>query len=199
MPAIDEAPRSCSRRARAADVYDRLGDQVGRPCDDHLVFAWRRPYPDAFRLLSGFIAVAGTVFAVVVAAMLATHWRSLMALPVAGIGGFIGVWLTAAWRFHRTALLVGDAGIRVRRLLRTRTIPWSQISQFQTAPDILVRERLWIVMVDGQRVRTPIQRASGVFGTALNDGGTRLRGSRYNSLLSALSSEMQSHGATPGR
>ncbi|WP_246608043.1 hypothetical protein [Paractinoplanes toevensis] len=160
--------------------------------------AWRRPYRDAFRVYTGFIAVAGTVFALVVATMIATHWRSGRVLPVAGVGGFLGVWLTLAWRLHRTALLVGDAGVRVRWLLRTRTIPWSRVSRFRTAPDVLVRERLWIVLIDGRMVRTPVQRASGVFGSVLSDGGTWLRGSRYDTLLDALTGEMRSHGVTPG-
>ncbi len=180
------------------ECADRLCDQSVRTCDDHLVFAWRRPYPDAFRVFTGFIAVTGTAFAVVVSTMIATHWRAGMLLPVAGIGGFLGVWLTVAWRLHRTALLIGDAGVRARWLLRTRTIPWSQVSRFRTAPDFLVRERLWIVLVDGRMVRTPVQRASGVFGSALSDGGTWLRGSRYNTLLDSLTSEVRSHGLAQG-
>ena len=174
-------------------------DRATPACDDHYVFAWRRPYPDVFRVVTGLIAGAGTAFAIVVAAMLATHWRSGMALPAAGISGFIGVWLTLAWRLHRTAMVVGSAGIRVRWLLRTRTIPWPQIDEFDTAPDVLVRERLWIVLVDGRKVRTPIQRVSGAFGSALNDGGTWLRGSDYNNLLRFLRSEMQLRGAEPGK
>lgn len=142
--------------------------------------------------------MAGTIFAVVVATTIAKHWRSLMVAPVAGVSGFLGVWLTVAWRFHRTALLVGDAGIRVRWLLRTRTMPWSQVDQFQTAPDFLVRARLWIVLIDGRMVRTPVQRASGIFGSALNDGGTRLRASRYDTLIASLTGQAQSHRRTPG-
>lgn len=161
------------------------------------MFAWRRPYPDPSRVFTGFIAIAGTAFAVVVATMIATHWRSGMVLPVAGIGGFLGVWLTVAWRLHRTALLIGDTGVRVRWLLHTRTIPWLQVSRFHTAPDILVRARLWIVLVDGRTVRTPVQRASGVFGSMLRDGGTWLRGSRYEALLDTLTSEARSHVLSP--
>ncbi|GIF22738.1 hypothetical protein BJ973_000903 [Actinoplanes tereljensis] len=158
------------------------------------MFAWRRPYSDASRVFTGFIAGAGTVFAVVVVALIATHWRSGTVLRAAGVGGFLGVWLTVAWRLHRTALLVSDAGVRARWLLRTRTVPWSQVSRFRTAPDFLVRERLWIVLVDDRMVRTPVQHAAGVFGSALNDGGTRLGGSRYYTLLDSLADEMRAHG-----
>jgi hypothetical protein len=168
-----------------------------RTCDDHLVFAWRRPYRDSSRVFTGFITMAGTAFAVVVATMIATHWQSDKVPQVAGIGGFLGLWLTVAWRLHRTALLVGNEGVRVRWLLRTRTIPWSQVSRFQTAPDVLVRARLWIVLIDGRTVRTPVQRGSGVVGSALHDGGTWLRGSSYNTLLDSLTAEARSHGITP--
>jgi hypothetical protein len=86
----------------------------------------------------------------------------------------------------------------VRWLLRTRTVPWSQIAQFRTAPDFLVGKRLWIVLADGRTVRTPVQGVTGMFGVRLNDGGTRLRGSRYDDLLDTLVREMRSRGVATG-
>lgn len=149
---------------------------------------WKRPYRDPFKIIPAAIATFGTVFfAAVAIAIIVTMDRGTShtaALALAVVGAFGLVWLTFAWRMYRTALLLSDTGVRVRWLLLTRTFAWSQVAGFDTAPDHLVDARLWIVLVDGGRVRTPVQRVMRrIGGSFVADGGTWLLPDAYDRVI----------------
>jgi hypothetical protein len=168
------------------------------------MWAWRRPYSDPFRVLTGFFVLFGSAFASVVFGLLVLnlavrHRESLGAGALVVVP--VAVWLTLAWRFHRTALVVGDTGVRVRWLLKTRTIPWDDIDGFWFGEDILGTDRLWIGLKDGRRIRTPIQRVARLIGgSRLSDGGTWLRSGDCDELLRDLEHELWVWrvGARPG-
>lgn len=155
--------------------------------------AWTRPYPDPLRVLPVGLASLGTLFLAVAGVGVAASWRVAPPAAIMGFVAFAATWLAFAWRLARTALLVADRGIRVRWVLRTRTIPWDRIRGFHTGPDILVRERLWIDLIDRTKIRTPVQRVRRV--ATLSDGGAWLKPERYAALLGQL--ERRRAAATP--
>lgn len=158
------------------------------------VTRWTRPYADPARPLTGGLALFGSAFFVLGAILMAISWRQVSVAEVIAFISFAMAWLTLMWRFHRTALLVSESGVRLRWLLVTRTFAWAQIHAFETGRDILVPARLWVVLADGRRVRTPAQRAQRLsFGSSFADGGTGLRPEAYGRLLSILRRRLAAH------
>jgi Bacterial PH domain len=149
------------------------------------------------------MAGVGTVFFAVAGASSAAQaqWRDVSVAGALGalvIGGFAVVWVTFAWRLYRTALVVGERGVRIRWLLFTRTIPWSSIKEFRTWPDRTV-VRLVVVLVDGRRLRTAVQRKPRLlYISMIHDGGTLLRPGPYERMLSELNAlRVAAHSASP--
>ncbi|WP_230688956.1 PH domain-containing protein [Micromonospora sp. WMMD558] len=137
------------------------------------------------RLFTGTLAVLGTVLFAFIAFGMAARWRQVPSDVALAFTGFAAVWLTFAWRLHRTALVVSRSGVRVRWLWRTRTVPWEQIRGFHSGPDWLVPERLWLRLRDGTKVRTPVRRRRTTV-YRLRDGGTALASERYEELFADL-------------
>jgi hypothetical protein len=159
------------------------------------VNTWRRPYRDPFRIVTGGIAAGGSVFLSVLIASLVGRASGISALDLLAVGGFAALWLTFAWRLHRTALVVSAHGVRIRWLLLTRTVPWLSIKDFRTRQDRSSR-RLVVVLRDNSTLRTPIQRAPrGLHLSTIHDGGTSLRPDHYDRLLT----ELNSHGAVESK
>jgi hypothetical protein len=99
--------------------------------------------------------------------------------------------LTFSWRLQRTALVISDKGVRVRWLLKTRTMRWSEIKGFRFDDDVLDVVRLWIDLADGQRVRAPVQQVYFTpYGSRVKDGGARLRHVAADKLLHDLDNEL---------
>jgi Bacterial PH domain len=168
---------------------------------------WYRPYANWTQVFTGFIAMFGTVFMTFVLMMLAARWSPSRALgtllATAGLSAFGAIWLTFAWRLHRTALVISDVGVRVRWLLQTRTVPWEQVKDFSTGQNVRDPGRLWVELADGGRMRTPVRRFEGFFMSTVRDGGSRLRRQAYDDLLRTLNHELRaararaSKGAAP--
>jgi len=151
---------------------------------------WIRPYHDPVRVVTGGLAMFGSAFFAFTAVMMVAQWRETTVIEAVVLVGFAAVWLTFLWRLHRTALLVGFRGARVRWLLRTRTIPWHQIREFRTRKERSIT-RLFIALIDGTMVRTPVQRLRGrLFGSVLSDGGTWLLPEPYDQTLSYLQTRL---------
>ncbi len=151
------------------------------------MLSWTRPYEDPMRLFTGTFAVLGTLFFAFVAFQMAARWQQVPLAAVLAFTGFAAVWLTFAWRLHRTALVVSRWGVRVRWLWRTHTVVWEQVRGFHSGPDWLVPERLWLQLCDGTKVRTPVRRRRAT-AYRLRDGGTVLASERYEELLADLES-----------
>ena len=131
------------------------------------VIRWNRPYEDPVRVAIAVVAVFGSCFFAFGLTIMVVQWRQASVASVAGFTGFATLWLTFSWRWQRTALLVSASGVRVRWLLLTRTFTWSQIVGFETADDHMASARLWIVLADGDWVRTPVQLVERRFATTV--------------------------------
>lgn len=154
-------------------------------CHYGAVKSWTRPYEDRMQLFTGTLATFGTLIFAFVALQMAAHWERVPVVAVLTVAGFAALWLTFAWRLHRTALVINRSGARVRWLWRTRTVRWEQVRGFHTGPDWLVPERLWLQLSDGTKVRTPVRRRCAT-AYRLRDGGTVLAPERYEDLLADL-------------
>lgn len=82
-------------------------------------------------------------------------WPAWLAVPL-----FVAAFVTLVWRVVLVGVWVGAAGVRVRMVHRTRTVPWSRLDRVWIAPatgyDALA---LWISVLDGPDVETPVWRA----------------------------------------
>ena len=76
---------------------------------------------------------------------------------------FCALWQAVLWRVVMVGLYVGDLGIKVRMVLRTTVIPWSQIVRARVGPATGYRRAraIWIVVRDGEDVQTPIWQTGG--------------------------------------
>ncbi|GAB3189396.1 hypothetical protein FHX75_111229 [Micromonospora palomenae] len=137
------------------------------------------------RLFSGTFAMVGTLFFAFVAFRMTADRQRVPLAAVSVFVGFAAVWLTFAWRLHRTALVIDQWRVRVRWLWRTRTLTREQVCGFRTKPDWLVPERLWLQLCDGTMVRTPVRRRCAT-AYRVHDGGTVLAHERYEGLLADL-------------
>ncbi|HEY2949267.1 MAG TPA: hypothetical protein VGJ53_12880 [Micromonosporaceae bacterium] len=99
---------------------------------------WTKPYDDPWRIVAVAIASIGGLVFCVAAGLMAASWQTVPPGAAAGLVAFAAVWLTFAWRFARTGLLISKVGIRMRWVHRTRTVGWDQVWGFQTARDVLV-------------------------------------------------------------
>jgi hypothetical protein len=159
------------------------------------VTIWRRPYrmPWPIRVMTGFIALVASAMACVLAAafFIGVHWTvgPWERVPVVV---FMACVLTFSWRLHRTALVISDKGVRVRWLLKTRTMRWPEVKGFRFDDDVLDVVRLWIDLADGQRVRAPVQQVYFTpYGSRVKDGGARLRHVAADKLLLDLDLQLQ--------
>jgi hypothetical protein len=157
------------------------------------VTTWSRPYRDPFRIATGFVALFASPFACL--GFFAIFVVGGGGVPFAALSLFIA---TVAWRLHRTALVVSDIGVRVRWLVKTRTVRWHEVDGFRFKPDLLGVDRLWIDLADGRHIRTPVQRVHRWMNpTRLSDGGTWLLYDACDELLRSLESRLRSRGAAP--
>ncbi|MEU9829834.1 hypothetical protein [Micromonospora chersina] len=120
----------------------------------------RRQVPAGVAILYGSLALlvlsAGMVIELV-AGRLAVDQAGSMAVGVAVI---VGVLLVAV-RFHMVGIYHGERGLLIRNLLRSRLLPWREVTGFDTRPTILSgldgRQRaVWVLTRDGA-VETPVQ------------------------------------------
>ncbi|WP_412543982.1 PH domain-containing protein [Longispora sp. K20-0274] len=78
---------------------------------------------------------------------------------------FAACWLTFAFRMHRAGIYAGPAGLRVRSLLRTETVPWSAVTGFEVKPGRrfgfrIPRDAIWVLGA-GKNRETCVQRSTG--------------------------------------
>lgn len=127
------------------------------------VTRWQRPYrPTPGMVIAALLQVFTAIFAVsITAAVLFTAGSgALVALVVAY--AFLALLLVVGWRLLRVGLAVSDRGVRIRRLLRTRTLAWSQIDQVHSRPARRFgrethRQAIWVLPRGGPPVETPVQ------------------------------------------
>jgi len=92
--------------------------------------SWRRPYPLGYGRL---VVVLWELLALAL-----FGWRTLRLLaelvsvhPAAGwalSAGLAALWATGSWRIVRLGVYVGDRGLRIQGLVRSRVLDWSEIA-----------------------------------------------------------------------
>jgi hypothetical protein len=87
---------------------------------------WHRPYtPGSGRLL---------VIVWELGSLALLDWTAVRAFTLTSPGAWLlsgalaTLWLVGSWQVLRMGVYVGPAGIRVRGLLATRTVPWAQVA-----------------------------------------------------------------------
>lgn len=90
------------------------------------VRTWRRPYRDSLRIATGFLALFASGFACVVFVGILVGHAAFRGADVV-LAAIMLFFLTVVWRLHRTALVAGDPGVRVRSM-RTRAPSWARCS-----------------------------------------------------------------------
>src|SRR5262245_28244165 len=93
-----------------------------------------------------------------------TGFLPLYALTTALPGGvgataaliaFVALWQVGLWRLAFIGVYVGAPGIRLRTLVRTRTIAWQDIHRVRARDD---RQVPWLIIVtrDGSQIHTGV-------------------------------------------
>lgn len=128
------------------------------------VARWKRvTNPTANEVLLMLFFVAGATFTAVISLDLfgsPHHWQGIRYFAYLGIYGFLGLWLTFAWRMTRVGLCASSTALRIRWIQRTRTVLWADIARIEVMGAPLTRDTIWLTLKDGQRIETPIQRLS---------------------------------------
>ncbi|WP_436494205.1 hypothetical protein [Actinokineospora sp. HUAS TT18] len=123
---------------------------------------WRRVDVGAWdRVGSGFIVGFGVAL-LAVAVMGAVRMRAGSNwVGVLAVGAVAAVLIGLGWRWNRVGVFVGDSGVRVRRVLATRTVAWASVKKFVDRPAGIDPARaIWVVTVDGREIRTPLRYVS---------------------------------------
>jgi hypothetical protein len=113
-------------------------------------------------VVAAWLQVFTTIFAVsITAAVLFTPGPGpVLALVVAY--GFLALLLVLGWRLLQVGIAVSGRGLRIRRLVRTRTLAWSQIDEVHSRPARRFgrdthRQAIWVMPRGGAPVETPVQ------------------------------------------
>jgi hypothetical protein len=148
---------------------------------------YRRPYDDGLRLFAWFTFVGGSIFLI---------FLLIRPVPaVSSMGGgfvvFLVLWFAVGIRGLRGGLLIGEAGVRLRGLVRSRTIAWSDIHDFGGRPEGQ-RLRLVVVTKDRRVIGTPVTRVRNRL--VRSDYVTvRLLPEDYADLVDELRQELRAH------
>jgi hypothetical protein len=123
---------------------------------------WVRPYEgDKDALYSLRYVVAGAMS--VVAGLLPLSGLAAGDLPTAALPVivlFVLTWQVVLWRVVLVGVYVGDDGIKIRMVLRTRVIPWSQVARAWAGRAAAYDAwQIWVSARDPERdFETPIWR-----------------------------------------
>ena len=178
-------------------------------CHDRSMRRWRRVggWTARERVAAGLLTwgvalIAGATIMFVRHGIL---WRHGALLGLLGLYGAFAAWITFVWRLMRTGLYTSDTGIRVRWLLRTRTYAWSRLRAIDVAPAVLLgaptsRAAIWLELVDGDRVETPVQRRAqripGLLVSTKNVGPV-LRSDRFDRVVHDLEQRARAGSLPP--
>ena len=159
---------------------------------DENVRRFTRPHkPDMGMVVTGGLLGFAALFALSVTSALLTVSGSLHPL-IFGVYGFVLVLAAIGLRMYRVGVYVSDDALRVRHLLRTRTLRWGAIDHVTSQPARMlgrptVRHAIWVVPRSGQPFETPIQLEDEFMGAGLRkNSGRRLGPAEYEETLLLL-------------
>lgn len=149
------------------------------------------------QVVTSLFLLVGNAFAVVLLVIsgeaLAGGVDVVTALGIVGAMAFMGVWLTFAARLHLAGVYVGEPGVRLRHVFRTRTMPWEKVTGFVVRRALFlgeptIRDACWVLTVDGA-FETPVQRRSREMGWR-KEAGPVLSEADFERLLNRLDAEL---------
>ena len=151
-----------------------------------------RPHkPDMGMVVTGGLIGFAALFALSVTSALLTVSGGLHPI-VFGVYGFVVVLAAVGWRMFRVGVYVSDEALRVRHLLRTRTLRWRDIDHITSRPARMlgrptVRHAIWVVPRRGRAFETPVQLEDEVMGAGLRkNSGRRLGPQEYEETMLLL-------------
>ncbi|MGC4770599.1 PH domain-containing protein [Micromonospora sp. DT44] len=167
---------------------------------------WRRVDPWGFwQAFTGFMVVLGSVVGLAVLAgvglaLLRGDLDPRDDVGVLTVFPFVGLWLTGVTRLYLTGIYVNDEGVRLRHIVRTRTIRWSEVTGFEARPARLlggpsVRLACWVRTTDGA-FESSVQRRSRK-GSWRKEPGPVLSPDDFDGMLARLDAERASHRPGP--
>jgi len=142
-------------------------------------------------VVTGGLLAFAALFALSVTTAVLTVSGGLHPLILA-VYGFVVVLLLVGWRVYRVGIYVSDDALRIRHLLRTRTLRWSQIDQVRSQPARMlgrptVRHAIWVIPRGGRPFETPVQLEDEVMGPGLRkNSGRRLDPKEYEETMLLL-------------
>jgi hypothetical protein len=120
---------------------------------------WTQPYQRGARAAGLVVAALSSMVALVVVCATylvpgmapterGANWAAVL-VPIA----FFTLWVAMAWRIALVGVSVGDRGIRVRSVLRTQVIEWTDVHRVVAVDDPTFRNRAVVVVTrDGTRL-----------------------------------------------
>lgn len=109
---------------------------------------------------------------------------------------FLACCAAGSWRLGATGLYVGPGGVRIRRVLSTRTVEWSRVGAFFIAPGAFLggeggRHAIWLQTTDGEKIATPIHRRADGLVFAVYQQDIVLSPERFDRVLAGLRSRLE--------
>ena len=121
------------------------------------------------------------LFALAVTTALVTLGGGSPWVTILAVYAFVAVVLIGAWRFFRVGVYVSGTALRIRRVLRTRTLPWADIDEVRSSPArwwgrTTLRQAIWVVPRGREPVETPVQLADESAARGVRKKGARVLG-----------------------
>jgi hypothetical protein len=152
------------------------------PGNDEPVSRWQRPHrPDIGMVVAAALLGFGALFALAVTVALLTLGGGSPGPTILAVYAFVAVVLVAGWRFFQVGVYVSGTALRIRHLLRTRTLPWSDIDEVLSRPARLwgratLRQAIWVVPRGQDPVEIPVQLADDTAARGMRKKGARVLG-----------------------
>ena len=165
---------------------------------------WERPHgPDIGMVVAGALLGFCALFALSLTVALITAGGTVRTwVSAAIVYVFVAAVVLVGWRVYRTGVYVSETAVRLRYLLRTRTLRWSEVDQVTSRPARLwgrdtVRHAIWVLPHGRPPLEAPVQLADELATTGLRKKGARVLGPiQYEETLALLRRRTAAAAAT---
>ncbi|GAA2609861.1 hypothetical protein [Paractinoplanes durhamensis] len=154
---------------------------------------WEVPYESPDRTLIRY--VFALLFSIGVLAPLCALTFSDKQSWVTWVVGplLVATTITLVWRIVLVGVWIGDRGVKISMIVRTRVVPWPELDRVWLAPatgfDALA---LWISVRNGPDIETAIWRANS---PAVHRNRAKLEQPELSALMERLRAEAQRHSS----
>jgi hypothetical protein len=163
------------------------------------MFGWRRPHRLTLSVAGQYALAVGVFTGASV--LLGNLYAEGGVYELVFMGQPMLLMVLALWRDGLVGVFVSGKGVRVRTFGTTQTIPWSSVARIDAGPEGHQRlggrlPAIWVVLIDGRRVETPLMQGTILFEPLALPGRMRrvfLNTKTFNATLQALrGAQMQS-------